>query len=134
MSLTSSLPTLANVGIRSASDVLRGRTLHSMARAVGVVLGAGLMAAVYQFSYEESRQLVHNMRQNGAYRRARNDRLMLVVLNSKLPIEMQEALRRSRDVVRACQKLLTHPALPPEHHAIIHAALTQLITGETDVG
>ncbi len=130
MSLTSPLAAPANVGIPSARGLLRGGSLLSMARALGVVLGAGLLAASYQFAYEESRMVVHNIRIAGARRRARNDALMLLLLSSPLPIGLQEKLRRSRDAVNASMRLLTSPALPRDQHAIIHAALTRIISGE----
>ncbi len=129
MSLTSSLAAPVNVGIRSAHGLLRGGSLQSMARAVGVVLGAGLLAASYQFAYEEGRTFVHNMRLSSAHRRARNDALMLVLLNSKIPIETQDRLRRSRDAVGACMRMLTNPTLPQDQHDVIHAALTKILTG-----
>jgi len=133
MSLTSSLAAPVNVGIRSAHGLLRGGSLQSMARAVGVVVGAGLLAATYQFVYEEGRAFVHNLRLSSAHRRARNDALMLVLLNSKIPIETQDRLRRSRDVVNACMRLLTNPAFPPDQHAVIHHALIKVLHGETVV-
>ncbi len=110
-----------------AASLIRGRTFSARAKAVGVVLGADLMAATYQVAYEETRNPVGGMRQNSAHRRARNDLLMLILLGSKLPIKTQEGLRRSRDVVGARQRLLTNPKLPPNQHAVIHAAITKVI-------
>ena len=54
---------------------------------------------------------------------------MLVLLNSKLPLEMQDRLRRSRDVMARACSLLTNPQPPAGQHAIIHDALTKAIGG-----
>src|SRR5277367_5501530 len=76
MSLTSSLAAPINVGVRSAHGLLRGGSLQSMARAVGVVVGAALLAATYQFTYEEGRCFVSNIRAASQIRRARNDAVL----------------------------------------------------------
>jgi hypothetical protein len=102
-----------------------------MARAVGVILGAALLAATYQLAYEESRQVVHNIRVNSARRHARNEALMLILFRSTLPVETQEQLRRSRDTVASCMRMLTNPTLPVDQHILIHAALRQIVTGTT---
>jgi hypothetical protein len=115
----------------AAFTLLRGRTLPSMARAVGVILGAALLAATYQFAYEESRSIFHSMRVNSARRQTRNDALMLILLRSALPIETQELLCRSRDTVTSCMRMLTNPTLPVEQHILIHSALCQIINGTT---
>ncbi len=127
MSLTSSLAAPVNVGIRSAHGLLRGGSLQSMARAVGVVLGAGILAASYQLAYDEGRTLIQSMRMQSAHRRARNEAILLALLETKLPLEMQDRLRRSRDVMARCMQLLTNAQLPEGHHAIIHDALTKAI-------
>jgi hypothetical protein len=73
MSFASSLAAPATIGIRSAGRLLSGGSLQSMARAVGVVLGAGVLAASYQIIYEEGRTIVFNLRANAQQRRDRND-------------------------------------------------------------
>jgi len=128
MSLTSSLAAPVNVGIRSAHGLLRGGSLQSMARAVGIVLGAGILAASYQLAYDEGRTLIQGMRMQTAHRRARNEAVLLALLETKLPIELQDQLRRSRDVVSRCMQLLTNAQLPENHHTIIHGVLTKVLT------
>ena len=127
MSLTSSLAAPINVGVRSANGLLRGGSLQSMARAVGVVLGAGLLAASYQLALDEGRTLIQGMRMRSAHRHTRNEAVLLALLETKLPVELQDHLRRSRDVVARCMQLLTNGQLPEDHHAIIHGALTKAL-------
>ena len=127
MSLTSSLPTLANVGIRSASDLLRGRTFPSMARAVGVVLGAGLLAASYQLAYEEGRTIIHNVSVASVQRRARNEAILLALMGTPLPFEMQDRLRRSRNVVSTAFEWMTRADFPAEHRALLQGTLNKVI-------
>ena len=134
MSLTSSVVTPAGMAIKSAGNLLRGTSLPSMARAVGVALGAGLLAASYQIAYEEGRGLIHNMRVNAAHRRNRNDMILLVLLNSTLPVELQIRLLGSRDVFQLGMRMLTEETLLPEHHQIIHATLTRITNGESRDG
>jgi hypothetical protein len=104
-----------------------------MARAVGVVLGAGMLAASYQIACEEGRVIIQNLRVGAAQRRARNTAITLALMNSGLPLELQARLRRKRDVVRAGLAMLADDKdkLPPEHHTIIHGALTTVIQGES---
>jgi hypothetical protein len=127
MSLTS-LPTLANVGIRSASDLLHGRTLPSMARAVGVVLGAGILAASYQLAYEEGRTIIHNVRVASAHRRQRNEAILLALLSTTVPVEMQDRLRRSRDVVSTAFAWMTRADFPIEHRTVLRDTLSKVLT------
>jgi hypothetical protein len=98
-----------------------------MARAFGVVAGAGLLAAGYQIAYEEGRQVIHNMRSSSAQRRARNDTVMLTLLATDLPVQAQEGIRRSRDALRAAIALATDPATPEEHRKTLRTALGRLI-------
>jgi hypothetical protein len=129
MSLTSSLAAPASLGIRSARSLLRGGSLQSMARAVGVVLGAGLLAASYQIAHEEGQAIVHGLRLGARHRRARNDAVMLALFETALPLELLEHLRRARDVFRTGMTLLTDPSMPDDHRAIIRATLLR-VTGE----
>jgi hypothetical protein len=129
MSLASSLASPTNLGILSTRGLLRGGSLQSMARAVGVVLGAGLLAASYQIAYKEGQAIVHSLRVGARHRRARNDAVMLALIGTALPLDRLGDLRRARDVFRVCMTLLTDPSIPDEHRAIIRAALSS-VAGE----
>jgi hypothetical protein len=130
MSFASSLAAPANIGIRSAGRLLRGGSLQSMARAVGVVLGAGVLAASYQIVYEEGRTIVFNLRANAQQRRARNDAAILVLYNLDIPIEVKEKLQRSRDMFRTGMSMLSDQTITAEHRTAIHDALTKLVNGQ----
>ena len=65
-----------------------------MANAVGVVVGAGMLAAGYQLAYEEGRQIIGNLRNNAAVRRiARNDAVVLALMSTELPLQAQDSSR-----------------------------------------
>jgi hypothetical protein len=113
-----------------AMNLLRGGSLRSMAKAVGVIVGAGLIGATYQIAHDEGRSLIHTMRITGAHRRQRNEQIMLALMNSKLPIELQSKLFRSRDAFRVGMRMLADEDLPPADHAIIHATLTSVTSTE----
>jgi hypothetical protein len=132
MSFAASLATPVTAGLKSAGGLIQSPTLRTMARTIGVILGAGVLAAGHQIAYEEGRGLIHNMRTGTVRRRQQNTTLLLVLMNSGLPLELQDRLRRSRDVVRAGLAMLADEKakLPPEHHAIIHAALMKTTQGE----
>jgi hypothetical protein len=131
MSFASSLTAPANIGIRSAGRLLRGSSLQSMARTVGVVLGAGVLAASYQITLEEGRTIVFNLRANAQQRRDRNDAVLLVLDNLDIPIEVNEKLRRSRDMFRTGMSMLSDQTITAEHRAAIYDALTKLVNGQS---
>jgi hypothetical protein len=98
-----------------------------MARAVGVVVGAVLLAASYQIAYEEGRDVVRTLRANVAQRRVRNDAVVLALMTTDLPIQMQDQIRRSRDAFRAAMALVTDEATPENFRTTIREALTRLL-------
>jgi hypothetical protein len=111
------------VGMRSAGRLLRAGSLSSMARAVGVMLGAGLLAASYHVAYEEGRAFFDALRTNGARRRNRNDAVLLVLMATELPLPAQDRIRRSRDAFRAAMALVTDLNTPEQYRTIIRTAL-----------
>jgi hypothetical protein len=129
MSFTAStLP--SRMGSPTARSLMRSGSLASMARALGVVVSAGFMAVSYQIAYDEGRAIVQGMQSNAGFRRARNDALRLALFNSGLPLELQEALRRSRDVFRTAMNALTDQTINEEHRTIIHGILTRTVSHE----
>ena len=101
-----------------------------MANAVGVVLGAGALAASYQIAYEEGRQIIGNMRNDAAVRRARNDAVVLALVSTELPLQAQDSIRRSHDALRAAIKLVTNEGTPENYRLIIREALGRLVKNQ----
>lgn len=132
-SLANSLAAPSDLGSRAIRGLLRGGSLQSMARAVGVVFGAGLLAASYQIAHDEGQALVHGLRAGARHRRTRNDAMMLALVGTDLPLDLLAHLRRARDVFRTCMSMVTDPATPDDHRAIIRTALSRVI-GEMQQG
>lgn len=122
-----SFSSLSGPAMSGARRLIRGRTLHSMAKAVGVVAGAGMLAASYQILYEEGREVVGTIRSNATQRRNRNDAVSLILLSTELPIAAQDKIRRSRDAFRAAMALATNPSTPEGYRAILREALSRLV-------
>ena len=116
---------------KSTGNLIRGGTtsIPAMARAVGVVLTASVLAAGYQIAVDEGRLFINGLRSSSALRRARNDAALLLLMNSELPIELKDKLRRARNVFRTGMAMLTDPAIAQEDRQIIHAMLTEIVNG-----
>ena len=129
MSFATSLAVPASV-LSYARNLLRGGSLRSMVNAVGVVVGAGMLAAGYQIAYEEGRQIIGNLRNNAAARRARNDAVVLTLMSTELPLQAQDSIRRSRDALRTAMKLVTDERTPENYRLIIREALGRLVKNQ----
>jgi hypothetical protein len=127
MSLATSLAVPANLGFRAVRGLLHANSLQSMARAVGVVVGAGMLAASYQIAHDEGQTFVQGLRDSARQRRSRNSALMLALVGTALPLRLLKRMRRSRDVFCECMAMVTDPALPDEHRAIIRAELSRVV-------
>jgi hypothetical protein len=133
MSLATTLAAPADLGFRAVRGLLRGGSLHSMARATGVVLGAGLLAATYQICHDEGQAFVHGLRVGARHRRIRNDAVMLALVATSLPLDLLAHLRRARDVFRVCLTMVIDPTTPDDHRAIIRTTLSH-VTSEIQQG
>jgi hypothetical protein len=122
----------ASAAGESAVRLFNGGNFARAAGYVGVVLGAGALGAVYQLAHDEGRGFIQNLRHDASVRRHRNERLLLLLFRTELPLELRDRLRRSRNVFNASLRLLTDKALPPDQHRLIHAALTELQAGEAE--
>ncbi len=120
MSLTQSL---AAPALRVGAKLLRGDSLRSMARAVGVVLSAGALAAVYQAAHDEVRITLNNWRARAQYRQQRHEALLIYLLGSRLSPPLQERLLRSRDAFKEILNVLAEPTTKPEDRAIVLEAM-----------
>jgi hypothetical protein len=132
MSFASSLAVPANMGLKTARSLMQTPNLGSMARAIGIVLGAGMLAASHQIAYEEGRLAIANLRNASGHRRARNTALTLALMNSGFPLELQDRLRRSRDAIGFGLAMLTdeRALLTTEQRNILHDVLTRITHGE----
>lgn len=113
--------------------LFRGGTMRSMAKAVGVVAGAGLIGAVYQIAHDEGRGFIHTMRVNSAHRRQRNELIMLNLMNSELPTELQSKLFRSRDAFKTGMRMLADGEFTPKEHKIVRAVLINITSVDETV-
>lgn len=123
MSFTSSLSTRGLVG---------GLALSSMVRSIGLVLGAGALAATYQLAVEEGRSVITNIRANTKNRHDRNAFVLLTLMNTDFPVELQDRIRRDRDAMRTGIAMLTDTVNPliPEHALILRQTLSRLLGSE----
>lgn len=117
----------------TARGLFAGSTVRSAARNVGIIAGAGALAAAYQICYEEGKSVIHNMRATSATRHARNDVISLHLVKSGLPLDLQEHLRKSRDVFRTAMRIISDENIAQEHRDTLHALLMKLIMQQNDV-
>jgi hypothetical protein len=129
MSFASTLATPGSALARSAT-LLRGSTLGAMSRTVGIVLGAGALAAVYQLTHEETRAALNEWRRRSQYRTARHEALLILLISSTLSLPLQERLLGSRDRADAeCaaphQALRQYPADTPNSQKTLWHAVNE---------
>ena len=117
---------LAAPAMGVGAKLLRGDSLRSMARAVGVVLSAGALAAVYQAAHDEVRATLNNWRARAQYRQQRHEALLIYLLGTRLSPPLQERFLRSQDAFMQILRVLAEPATGPEDRAIILEALQGL--------
>ena len=86
MSFASTLATPGAALTRAIPGVLRGSTLAVMSRTVGIVVGAGMLAAVYQVTQEETKVTLSSWRERRRYRVARHEALLIVLLVSAVAL------------------------------------------------
>jgi hypothetical protein len=117
---------LAAPAMGAGTKLKRGVNLPSMARAVGVVVSAGALAAVYQIAHDEVRATLDNWRARSRYRQQRHEALLIYLLGSRLSPPMQERFLRSRDAFTQILRVLAEPTIGPEDRAIMLEALQGL--------
>jgi hypothetical protein len=121
--------TLAGPAIQAGSKLLRGETIRSMARPVGVVLSAGALAAVYQVAHDEVRASLGSWRQRSQYRSQRHEVVLITVLGGQAgqpsPIIQQRYLH-ARDAFKESLAILTDATVTTEDRKIIQDVLNSL--------
>lgn len=118
----------ASTMLSPVSRVLRGPTLSAMARNVGVVVGAGALAAIYHTTNEEMRTAIAHGRSNRASRRARHEALLVALLGNDISPQARDVLASSRDAYKACMELLANPLLSGADQHLIRQAIAH-VTG-----
>ena len=63
--------------------------LRRVGLALGAVIGGGILAAIHQLVAEEGRTLIRHAVGDLARRRRRNERILLAILGTELPLEHQ---------------------------------------------
>jgi hypothetical protein len=126
MSFASTLATPASA-VAKAIPVLRGSTLLMMSRTVGTVIGAGLLATVYQLTHEETRAMLNGWRDRRRYRAARHEALLVRVMGRSLSYPLQERFLASSDAFKTSIELLADPATEQPDRDCIRAALTEVV-------
>jgi hypothetical protein len=129
MSFASTLATPGAALTRAIPGVLRGSTLAVMSRTVGIVVGAGMLAAVYQVTQEETKVTLSSWRERRRYRVARHEALLIVLLGSPLSYAHQERLLASNDAFKTALEVLADPATEPRDRECIRAALRHVAGG-----
>jgi hypothetical protein len=102
--------------------ILKG-TLAATGRTVGIVVCAGMLAAIYQAASDETRSLLNSLRARNRFRQARHEAVLLRTLGTTLSPPIQEALLRSRNAFKQSLALLADPDVPTEQKATLRQAL-----------
>lgn len=110
-------------GERFTDSLLRARSLSQMAQAVIIILGAGLLSAVYHAANEETVNTLKRIRQRSRIRQMRHEAILMTVLGTELDPELQEFLLYSRNAFDACLVLLANPILTSDERDLVREAL-----------
>lgn len=86
--------------------------LRRVGLALGAVIDDAILAAVHQLVAEEGRALIRHAIGDATRRRRQNERILLAILGSDLPLEHQEAIRTARDSWRAAIVVTAGPLAP----------------------
>jgi hypothetical protein len=108
---------------RIGGTILRGTSLVTMAQTVGILVAAGLLAAIYNSANEETRAILQNIRSRRRFSQARHEAILMTVLGSELALDLQDCLLNSHDAFRAAMILLASPLLSPEERDLVRRAL-----------
>jgi hypothetical protein len=103
--------------------LLRATSLGAMARAVGIIVGAGLLAAIYHTANEETRAVLHSIRLRRRYSQARHEAILIAMLGSSLDLTLRDNLLRSRNAFNEALALLVNPELSDEDRELVRSAL-----------
>ena len=111
----------------SVHRLFHGRSLAAAVKYVGVIGGAGLLAASYQIAYEEGRSFIQSFRTGVMARRDRNNAVMCALLSTELPLPVLNYLRQKRDCFSAAIDMSVNPEVDEGVRKTIGSALRSLI-------
>ena len=115
----------------ASSRLLRGSTLGNMAYGLAVLLGGGVMGALYHVTNQEAQTSVQNWRNRRHYIARRHEAVLIRILGGNLHPALQEKLLHSRDAFRMCLEMLADPQIRPEDKACIRQSF-QAVSIEDD--
>lgn len=110
-------PTMA-VGGFNTTGIMFG-----MARTVGIVICAGLLAAVYQTVNDETRLAIGGIRRKREVRSERNTAMLEALLGSNLDARLQYDLLGARNVYKRALRLLCDPEVLASEKTMIRQAI-----------
>lgn len=97
--------------------------VFGMARTVGVVVCAGLLAAVYQTVNDEARLALGGLRQRRQIRSERNQAMIEALVGSNLDARYQYDILNARNAYRQALRLLCDPDVMQSEKTIIRQAI-----------
>ncbi|SRR5580765_1795378 len=104
-----------------------GKSLGSMAYAVGFAASAIVITAGYHIVSEEGRGLLSRLRSQSGMRRERNSVVLCLLLASEeIPVEAIKYLEGQRDVFRAAVKMSLNDDVPEETRKALRRTLQRL--------
>lgn len=101
--------------------------MASMGRTVGVLVGAGVLGAIYQIITEEARSQLQGIRQRAHLKRVRRDAVLIKLLGTELSPELQLALAVSRKPYETAIRLLALPQISTRDKELIRDTLQHAI-------
>jgi hypothetical protein len=118
--------TAASAALRNGLGNAGPNLLRRTGLALGAVIGGGILAAIHQLVAEEGRTLIRHAIGDLARRRRQNERVLLAILGTDLPLEHQEAIRTARDSWRAAIAILGLPELDAAHREMLRKLLVEI--------
>ena len=112
--------------------LLRGENLYLIGRNLGIILGAGAMAALYQLMIEEARGLVHALRVRRRIRSLCHQRVLVHVLGNGISLQVQQRLYQSRDAFREGLAILADVKTAPEDRERLRAVLQNALANPNE--
>lgn len=113
---------------RVGGGTLRATSIASMGQKVGVVVGAGVLAAIYQIVGEEGRTILADIRRRSALKRARRDAVLIGLLGSTLSPDLQLILMKARNPYDTALKMLAHPLVNYQDRELLRETLQRAVS------
>lgn len=114
---------IARPVIAAGRPLLQGASLTAMGRTLGILVGAGVLGAVYQLTSDETKASINSMRIYGQFKRQRHEAILVATLGSALSPDLQNQLLRSRNAFKTAMKLLADPLLSVENRETLRSVI-----------